>query len=98
MPNCRWFHVTAPVPDAVLEACLERQQLYWPENELSVRTNLEATESVMKVDNASKTWRATQAWIFDEQFTLAVYDRDDHNMLVPIMLSEDWLSEDVFGG
>lgn len=90
MPNCRWFHLVAPVSEAIIEACLERQKLFWPDNELSIRSNFMETERVIKVDNASKVWRQTQPWIFNPTITLGVYDRDDHDNLKSILSTVEW--------
>lgn len=90
MPNCRWFHVTASTAAAVAEVCLTRQQEVWPDNELSVRRNLAGTEAIMKVDNASKSWRSTQPWIFDNTKLLAIFDRDDHHTAHPSVNNSEW--------
>ena len=90
MPNCRCFHLIAPVSEVIINAGLERQQLCWPDNELSIRSNFMETEKIIKVNNASKPWRQSQAWIFNPAITLAVYDRDNHDELKPILYGELW--------
>ena len=57
---------------------------------MSVVSNIDKTEFVIKVAGADKPWRRAQAWMGR---ALGVYDEGDHGTLAAMMLGPDWRDE-----
>ena len=90
MSDIRWFQVTAATATAAKAACEMKQKNSWPKNLISITYNQAKTQAIIKVDNADRNWRATQAWITDTMKTIAVFDQKTLPSLRRLMKTADW--------
>jgi len=91
MANLRWIRLpAASVPACVADAEPRHEQESGGCN-LSVTWNVAGTEALIKIDGASKPWRAGKGWIADS--IGPVYDRDTRYDIFPWFYTPEWQTQ-----
>ena len=86
MANVRWFHMSADTFRRAERAC-EARTAEQPGATLSVLWNANQSQCLVRVDGASKPWRAEQDWIGD---CFGIYGRDTHAEAAAMLNGPGW--------
>lgn len=92
--NVRWIRLPAViVPLCVADAEPRHKQASGPGHELSVTWNVAKTEALIKINGASKAWRADKAWFGNA--IGPVYDRDSRYDIFQWFYTAAWQRSDL---
>lgn len=84
--NTRWFLLSA-VDVAVCNKDAAARNKETSGGELSVSWDNTSSQALVKVDGADKDWRRDKTWVNTASI---VYDRDNHDLAVAMLLKADW--------